>query len=93
MEEPGHPYDGIADLGDERQRRRSRDSSVREWLELVAGQRNLVVSIDHTFPRVSYFVTSALDAPELRARLSASSGEEVINDDPADALLWLLRQE
>jgi hypothetical protein len=93
MEETGHPYDGIVDFEDERQRRKSRDSSVREWLKLAASQRNLVVSIDHTFPRVSYFVTSALDSPRLRARLSARSGEEVINDDPADALLWLLRQE
>lgn len=93
MEEPGHPYDGMTDFGMGRQQRKCRDSSVRDWLKMVAGQRNLVTSIDHAFPRVSYFVTSALDLPKPRPRVSARSGKEVTNDDPADVLLWLLSRE
>lgn len=90
LTEPGHPYEA---LNEPVRDRVMRNAAVRAWLERVGGQRHLVASVDRTFQRAGWFVTSAFDAPDPITRRAARSGTDVLQDDPAEVLLWLLRNE
>jgi hypothetical protein len=87
LPEPGHPFERVTAQAE-------RDAAVQEWLRTTAGQRNLVASIQLTFPRTRtrYFVTSA-HGRGLGTVVSARSGTPIVNDDPADVLLWLMGGE
>jgi Double-GTPase 2 len=84
LEQPGpvHPYAGCATAS-----RAEHDAAAREWLAKM-GQRDLLSSMDNQFTTVAYFVVSYLDAREVSGHPSA--GSDVVNDDPAAPVLWLL---
>ncbi|TDV57468.1 TRAFAC clade GTPase domain-containing protein [Actinophytocola oryzae] len=76
---PTHPYAGRV-LGS----RADHDAAARDWLTEM-GQRDLLSSMDNQFATVAYFVVSYQDARDL-----GSTAGEVVNDDPAAPVLWLL---
>lgn len=77
-----HPYAGRALAT-----RAERDAAVREWLTTM-GQRDLLSSMDNQFTTVTYFVVSYQDAREVTGHQSGAG--DVVNDDPATPVLWLL---
>jgi hypothetical protein len=96
LPEPGHPYEAgpaAEDAAGWAQRREARDRGVREWLETVTAQRSLVASVEHAFARSAFFVTGVREGSGVGSQVSRRSGRPVVNDDPADVLLWLLRNE
>jgi hypothetical protein len=84
LEQPGpvHPYARCASAT-----RAEHDTAAREWLAEM-GQRDLLSSMDNQFTTVAYFVVSYLDAREVSGHPSAAG--DVVNDDPAAPVLWLL---
>jgi hypothetical protein len=80
-----HPYAGQSLAS-----RAERDAAVRQWLD-ETGQRDLLTSIDNQFATVAYFVVSYQDARDVTAHDSTAG--DVVNDDPAAPLLWLLNRK
>jgi double-GTPase-like protein len=79
---PSHPYAGHLLAS-----RAEHDAAVRDWLTEM-GQRDLLSSMDNQFATVGYFVVSYQDARDVMGHRSAAG--DVVNDDPANPLLWLL---
>lgn len=66
------------------------NQAIRAWLVQVGGQHHLVTSLESTFPRIGYFVTSAQPPqPAAAPRPAARTGRAVVNDHPAEVLRWL----
>jgi hypothetical protein len=80
---PSHPYAGRRVLAS----RAEHDAAAREWLTEM-GQRDLLSSMDNQFTTVAYFVVSYQDARDVTEHESATG--DVVNDDPAAPVMWLL---
>jgi hypothetical protein len=80
---PSHPYAGRRALAS----RAEHDAAAREWLTEM-GQHDLLSSMDNQFTTVAYFVVSYQDARDVTGHESANG--DIVNDDPAAAVMWLL---